>query len=318
MKYLQPIRFAILLLLASFATLLSGCILNESDDCPGELCRVKVNFVYELNMRYTDEFASVADNVELYVFDNATGNLMESITISRSELAANGYSADLALPQGSYNIVCWANICDSDYERNSVIGQHRSAAYIHTKCRGDGTIDRDFTAIYHGQCDIAATGGSAQATINLIKNTNYVNVHNVFDIVLPPNVQIVSYITGSNGTFDFDNNQASAGPTLKYIPREVITYAGQTNSHYYTLQRMWSGDDLELTVLWKETNQPDKILKQMRITPAIMSNPVYSTDTDLEREDTYNITFTYTGTFMVSEIYINDWQYIEHNTGLSR
>ncbi len=168
--------FTMALLLSS-----SACSLMHDDyaDCRQEL---RVNFVYDMNMKFADAFKGQVKNVTLHAYD-ADGNLALEKTESSDAILARGGYMTLDVKPGNYRLEVWAE------------GEQRQAdSYVYGKpsanastisaldCRINRSsryLDHDLTALYHGltDADLSLNGyGVKTATVRLTKDTNNVRV----------------------------------------------------------------------------------------------------------------------------------------------
>lgn len=93
--------FTMALLLSS-----SACSLMHDDyaDCRQEL---RVNFVYDMNMKFADAFKGQVKSVTLHAYD-ADGNLAQEKTESSEAILARGGYMTLDVKPGNYHLEVWA------------------------------------------------------------------------------------------------------------------------------------------------------------------------------------------------------------------
>lgn len=99
---MKALRYISALLIACMC--LTGCIRENIDDCETP---VDLEFQYFGN-GIVDIFPDRIDSVLMYVYEQPSGKLRQTMEISKEELAAR-QGADLRLNPGDYRIVCWGN-----------------------------------------------------------------------------------------------------------------------------------------------------------------------------------------------------------------
>ena len=92
------------------AGLASCSTIWDNDDCPATY---RVRFAYDYNMAFADAFSAQVHSVTLYAF-GADGKLAFTRNESGDALTAEGYSMELPVPPGQYDLVAWAGVADGD------------------------------------------------------------------------------------------------------------------------------------------------------------------------------------------------------------
>ena len=96
---------------AGLALGLASCqTIWDDDDCGTQW---HVRFRYDYNMSFADAFPAQVRSVTLYAF-GPDGKLAFTRSESGEALAASGYSMELPVPPGQYDLVAWAGVPDGD------------------------------------------------------------------------------------------------------------------------------------------------------------------------------------------------------------
>ena len=133
---------------------------------------------------------------------------------------------------------------------------------------------------------------------------------------MPSYVEVVTTISGTNGTYTFDNDCVIDDPAITYIPHteDVFTRAAQPTTSRLQMLRLMEEDDMVLTITLREPNKADEVLGNINLTRAIMQHPAYDRQETLDRQDTYSLTIPLQysgGTFVIGNISIEDWQIVD-------
>jgi hypothetical protein len=89
------------------AASLAGCIGEDLDNCPPVEPPVqRLTFRYTHNVANENRIAGSVEGIGLYVFDHATGLLVDTLAIGRIEVARGSVDVEM-LPEGDYTFVAW-------------------------------------------------------------------------------------------------------------------------------------------------------------------------------------------------------------------
>lgn len=174
-------------MLCGGVTSCDNAIYDDEGDCE---VTYRVRFVYDLNMKWADAFASEVKSVHLYAFDKA-GTLVWQNTEKGEMLSEPGYTMTLDVPAGSYTLLAWCGL-ENDGSRPETFTVPEARVGITNiedlKCtlRREQTAEGAFTdeklyPLYHGMYDVTLpdmsdTGGEYTCTVPLTKDTNHIRV----------------------------------------------------------------------------------------------------------------------------------------------
>ena len=312
-------KYSILFPFILIGVFLSGCITEDLGDCPddGQLHKITLDLRYEHNMRYTDEFSSIVDSLEVYVHDDL-GNFVEKFNFRKSEISGN--EVELILPNGEYRITTWVNRSRNYNPTGTAMRPAATMELVRNALRESSYVPE---ALLHGAASIKLWNRDVRTTIKLIKDTNTIHVTCNFNKVLGTNVTTEARITGQNSIYDFDNNPVREPNALTYYIPTILntTYAAQSDYSRFTVMRLLSDDDLTLTITLKTPGSPDEVLQNRLLTQMLMSYPGYNSNEMLDRQDVYHLTFEFEynnadSTWMVVGIWIDNWDLIGNETGI--
>ncbi|MCH5240489.1 MAG: FimB/Mfa2 family fimbrial subunit [Muribaculaceae bacterium] len=182
-------KFRKLYLLPVAALMLTSCN-NPVFDDEGD-CRVHyyLQFVYDMNLKWADAFPSEVNSVNLYAFKD--GKFVKDYMLRGEELSQPGYTLELDLDPGTYELVAWCGLYNDGKEMESFT--------VPTPVEGVTTLD-DLTCtlnttsteeypvfsnsrlyfMYHGNMEVelpdSMDGASYNYTMSLTKDTNHIRI----------------------------------------------------------------------------------------------------------------------------------------------
>lgn len=228
-------------LAAALALLLgvSSCGMMEDDqsDCPQEL---RVDFKYDMNMKFADALQHEVKTVTLYAYDHNGRLALEKQDRVADIINRGGYMTVNELMPGEYTLKVWAE-GDVRYTDSYVYGKPETRAneisVLTSRInRSERTVNHDLTGLYHGlnaTADLNLKGfGVKTATVDLTKDTNIIRVvlQNASGKKL--NVEDFDfYIDDDNSFLAYDNTPITRGDMSKAsamaptsLPEDSITY----------------------------------------------------------------------------------------------
>jgi len=294
-----------------FVILLSmqSCIRDDRSDCKDSALRLA--FRYTLNNQHTDLFESEVTRVTVYVFD-AANKYVGTYTEAGNNLK-NKYVMTISLPEGRYQAIVFcdnlntfttsgldsgASLSDFRIVLNSVEG---TDGYLIPK-----SVPSDLFAGYAS--DIPTTySESCITTVDLMKDTKNVKIK-ITGLNYPARSVIIPdvYITAINGKYKGDNSIDTSYRALKYIPHHTSVTDNRLEADLRTM-RLVIGHSPMLVI--KSPAIPGYLLNQ-DITQLILANPKYTSQEDIDREDTFvfEINLSQTDSNVVISILINGWK----------
>lgn len=324
---IRIIRAAALSLLGVAALCSCDRIFEFEGDCSSVW---KLDFRYDMNMKYADAFGHEADAVTLYAFDQ-DGTLVWQNTEQGDSLASEEYAMTLDLEPGVYDLVAWS-CCDIAAEMFDLPAAEPFKAscddLVCEMIRQKGTDGKSYVqshlgSLMHGSIDgleITEAEGTHTVRIPMTKNTNEVRVilqHLSGEDIDPEGFAFA--ITDRNASYSFDN-------TL--LPCEEITYrewrkdSGIVGTRAVTsasalvaeltVGRLMLDNDPRLTV----TNAEGEIVLSIPLIDyALLIKGHYDSMSDqeyLDRQDEYNMTFFLDDDmhWINTHIYINSWKVV--------
>lgn len=327
-------------------------VFEDEGDCE---VTYRIQFVYDLNLKWADAFPSEVNSVNLYVFDQE-GLFVKEYDAAGEELSVPGYSMLLDLEPGDYSFIAWCgldnglNTPESFTVPSPVPGQttmEELSCSLVTKSDSQYPVYQDtrLNFMYHGMLlnqnlPDSRDGSDYLYTMYLTKDTNHVRI-------------ILQQLSGENMTppdFDFEINAVDGemawdnsivGDTeVTYLPWDKLTgTAGvgkeDTRGLIYvdgviadiTMSRLM--EDQSDTVMLTITNASSgkTIASVPLIQYALLSKEYYeeayghkmTSQEFLDREDEYILTFFLDENlnWISSVIMIQSWRIVLHNYSVS-
>lgn len=235
MKSRMSLKYAYIAIVCAATALLSSCsnsfIYDEEGDCS---VKYRVNFVYDMNLKWADAFPSEVKSVNLYAFDSK-GLFYKKFTESGEALSRPDFYIELDIPAGEYELVAWCGLVNEGATQESFTVTDPVAGVTHlddflctlnTVATRSGEDDgenenRRLYFLYHGnmQVDLPDTydGSIYYYTMQLVKDTNHIRIIlqelAADEDMVPSDYDI--YIESANGIMAYDN---------KVLPGPVVTY----------------------------------------------------------------------------------------------
>ena len=325
-------------LLIVVSTLLSACDYwhNDQECCEAKL---RVQFVYDMNMKFADAFAHEVKTVTLHAFDKS-GKLVYSKTEPAEQIIAeDGMNVD-DLPSGIYDLQVWAegeNRHEGSYIYKGGDTNLMEDFQVVVDRDGNHTVDHDLTPLFHGllkDADLTAVAGTTKTvTVKLTKDTNNFKV--VLQHLSGVNLDANDFdfaITDDNGYLDYDNSLLSDDELTYPAWSKYAGTAGVSSSESgeqtsvsvaiaeLTTNRLVKGHNMRLHVYQHATGK--SIINIPLIDYALLVkgnyNKAMSDQEYLDRQDTYDLVFFLdeSDNWLASTIYVNSWRVVLSNADL--
>lgn len=191
----------------------------DQTDCPQGL---SLQFIYDLNMEFSDAFNKKVHCVSLLVFDQ-NGNYLTTIEETTDALKDEDYRMTLNMEPGDYTLVAYGGHPCEESSFNiaqfaTKSSDHISSLYAEMK-HDDFVSDDAKHDFFHGMHSFSVSQNKvSQEKIYLTKNTN--NIRIVLQQLNgdPINSDMFTYeIVDDNSYMDYQNNIVSKGD-ITYLP----------------------------------------------------------------------------------------------------
>ena len=308
------------------------------DDQQGCEAHLRLQLVYDMNMKFADAFAHEVKTVRLHAFNLAGKLVYSKIEPVDRILADGGMNLDDLTP-GTYDLQVWAE-GDLRHEESYIykgvdgeegIGKSDIRDFKTLVNREDKKVNHDLTPLFHGMvknADLTAVYGQIKTvTARLTKDTNHFKVvlqHLSGNNLNPDDFDFV--ITDSNGYLDYDNSLLADDELIypawsKYAGKAGVTSSGageQTSVSVAVAElstsRLVKGHDMRLRVYNHSTGK--SIINIPLIDYALLVkgnyNKAMSDQEYLDRQDTYDLVFFLDDEkkWLATSIYINSWRVV--------
>lgn len=225
--------------LVLFASCEDNFIFESEGDCT---VKYRVNFVYDMNLKWADAFPSEVKSVNLYVFDS-DGIFYKEFTAAGTALSNPGFYIELdGVPAGDYQLVAWCGLANEGVTQESftvttpVEGVTTLDDFIcrlnTTETKADGengkiVSNTRLNFLYHGNMTVnlpdSRDGRTYYYTLPLVKDTNHIRIIlqelSSDEDMIPEEYEIS--IEADDGIMAYDNN-VLPGPTITYTPWSLV------------------------------------------------------------------------------------------------
>lgn len=315
---MKGISVNIMVVLFSFC--MQGCIREDIMPCKDSV--LSLRYRYTLNNRYENLFGADVSEIEVYVFDESGRYL--GLFSEAGDVLTNDYVMSVPLPEGNYQIVVYGgglNMFSAGAVGSGAdpfgglvkgvteIGDFRMML---DNAEGDAgyvvpqAVPDDLFAGYEGNAVSSFDTGKV-TDVDLMKNTKNIIVRitgtELFaHVPFAPDI----YITSANGRYKFENSIDEAYRIFKYVPFQITTKAGKLEANL-RMMRLVIGNRSMITVKNPLTSEP---IYNLDMIEKIRLNPKYSSQEDIDREDTFvfDINITDNDHGIIVSLSINGWE----------
>lgn len=323
---IRQLRLIGALILVAF---MSGCgwVHQGISECPAKL---SVKFVFDYNMRFDDELDQQVNNVNIWVFDAASGAPVWKGAASGSNLADEGFEMEVPVDPGKYDFVAWCGLeGNSSFSLATYEPASRQELEVTLKTQQAGqlnTFSGKLLGLFHGMVlgyDYTPDPTKPDircVTVSLTKDTN--NIHLILQNqdghdMKPEDFSVT--ITDANSNLAW-NNAVLAGPVVTYQPWDMkFTPATPSKADEtlatltaeFSMNRLIAGQQSWLTVIRKVDSM--EILRIPFIEYLLLIKDHYGDMSDqqfLDRQDEYTLQFMLDDNdrwYVAGGIYINSW-----------
>lgn len=295
---------------------LAGCIKEDRSRCnPGVL----LTYEYSLNTERTDLFGDEVDKVTVYLFDEQ-GMYYDSFSDEGPHLT-NDWQMRLPLPPGDYTAVVWGGPLGSCYRVGETDG---SESVLHEELKRGKTHIDDFMlsaekegeplqrldALFHGKAEVTSVFQPETATnVALTKDTNLLTVTIEDSAIEGASTRSEApyriRCEAANARYRADNRFGRECRTVTSLPHTVRTEAGRMTAET-DLLRLTTDRPVRLVI----ENSAGETVKDFDFVATLLTTGKYSTQEDLDREDTYRLVVRTDGNHVLS-VTINGWVPVE-------
>lgn len=311
----------LLLLTVGGAILLVGCVRDDRSECRYPL---PLRFVYTQNVEQTDLFDAEVPCLDLFLYDAASGRLVDRVTTEAASLDPNN-GFEWMVPPGTYDVVAWGGV---EQRYGFAVPETFAEAQLSIVRADDGeTVAQRQEHLFHALAPCIRVTGDLmpEQVLDLHKNSNDVRVE-VAGLSEAQRQQLRCTIRSANGDYAFDNTCLTDRP-VTYLPASSVENGLAVFDH--TVLELWNGDASWLHVeipadasatsaagAASATRAAATTLFDGSLSELLLQRP--GTDLDLEDEFTVRLEAQAApdGSLQVS-IYVNDWHVVDMSGGLS-
>ncbi|MEF9923073.1 MAG: FimB/Mfa2 family fimbrial subunit [Muribaculaceae bacterium] len=316
-----------LIAIIALAAIQSGCMKEDYSDCPKNgVIKVKVFFTKH-NDGNIDLFEKEVTKVDMFFF-NKKGTLVSHI-IDTNGPFVNGYTKEVKLIEGEYNVVVWANLFeDTKIEGINVdeICYDKARLNVVTEEINKNLVVRNIpTTLFHSEVAFTVkNGGEILVDAPLTLDTKNINISVNFqkrDGTTCPKEEhtepLKTFIKAQNGQYRFDNSLTNLN-WITYLEHNALPWTGSIEKEplyrcTFRTHRLIVGAKDLLTINIHHNDNTENPIYERSLVALIQLLSQYASQDALDRERTFNIDINITcETHMVGSIYINGWLVVEY------
>lgn len=301
---------------------LSACDYIHDDLDP---CKHYLSFSYTHNMKFADAFThemvnqQVGKTLHLYIYDNE-GRFLRSEQLQGEALQANRHELDLE--PGTYRLLAWAGLNDTDYEWTvPSAGSSIEEFHMSVKRNEKASVARELLGLFQGEMTLEIPYEHSEHVMPLVKNTNKIRFV-IIDTNRGTEVSADSFellATTVNGDLSHDNQPVS-DTRLTWQPyyHGVETVKASDGTAVYqavcselNTLRLIEGTDTRLQLRYSSEAAP---FLNVSLTDFLLLTKMESHDLKaqeyLDRQDEYVVMIyvdTMGGKAHCLEVIVNDW-----------
>ena len=302
-------------------------VFDDEGDCE---VHYYMRFVYDMNLKWADAFASEVNSVNLYAF-NKEGVFVKEFLGRGDDLSLSGYEIELDLEPGEYQFVAWCGLYNDgkEMESFSVPAPQAGVTTIQELVCSLNTLsnslypaysDSELHFMYHGflreNLPDSQNGASYHYTMPLVKDTNHVRI--ILQQLSGEDMSPADFdfrISAVDGMLAYDNS-ILGDVQVEYLPwNKQVGEAGigkvdienNSGSLVYvdgviadiTMSRLMADQEDDVRLVISNANTGETIANVPIIQYALLSKEYYesayrhtmTSQEFLDREDEYVLTF---------------------------
>ena len=334
-------------LLLAFGSCDHNAVFEYNDDCDPVF---KVNFVYDMNLKWADAFPSEVHSVNLYVFDK-NERFVKEYKVNGNQVDEPGFEITLDLNPGDYTLLAWCGLDNINASNDSftvispVVGQttlDEMSCSLNTQIVDGKTVsDQQIQFMYHGLLNVnlpdVLDGKTYYYTVPLTKDTNHIRIilQQLSGEDMNPD-DFAFRIEAPNGEMAYDNSllgntmvnylswdkfsdEAGIFESENNMEEGNLVYADGVIADLSTCRMM--ADQANVMKLTIYNSEKDEVIASVPLIQyALMAKKYYesayghqmSDQEFLDREDEYILTFFLDESqkWINAYIYINSWRIV--------
>lgn len=299
---LKTINISMLFLLSY---LFSGCIYEELPPCA-----TKLRFNYTLNPSGDNLFGLTVDEINVYVFDH-NDRFIRSYRESGT-IVSNDYTLELPLGNEPVTVVAIGFGADAQY----LTGSMNKNVFTPDLIAGQTTL-QDFRVKLSDELIVTDKPGAllvghiagilpaGKFTDNVVEMTNNLNQINL-QISGLSHLAYTPVFSAINGHYNYANMIPSEARIKYYHPAVTRIKSGYDDFMFSTL-RLFYDAEIIFKLYDEHGNNALPGFEGADLMALIKKSPEYSSQTDLDRETTFDLRLNFKGATIVS-IVINGWE----------
>lgn len=298
--------------------ILTGCLKENIDGCPAG--KLSISLKYTINVEGENQLEEKIGQINLYIFNDATGLLVRIIPISHEQLISGVYFTDL--DPGSYTFVAWAvngkdlsqggyKVVDmKNFETDTyttpmvnVTTIDNFRVRLQTTASGENRIptNEQFNELYHAKAtNIVVKDGEQTINFDFTKNTNTIKVRveglGNLDMQRSTTPEVEIFAIGTDDRYSIHNTAGEPAAHLRY--QRATTYpetnVAQSDIHILRLNmELHKAYPIWLHLNEKETGEP--LMEPIDLLSLILKikdkdgTLIFKTQEELDRWDEFPI-----------------------------
>lgn len=323
-----------------FGALFVSCTKEYDSDC---YTGARIRYSYLLNTMDKDLFGSDVNRMGIYIFDNQ-GLFLDSVIIDNPALLDDQHLVQLSLQPGRYTLLSWGGYIVDHYRIGDMRNPTDPDSFVDGLVKGSTSLDcfrlklksiddnsgnlmavDDAMDLYYGEAtEIEVVSGKlSEQTIPVIKNTNTLKIkvaglenlntglpYSTTTRVdfQPLNITAVE----ADGSYLWNNGSENYARELIYTPDSYRMADGSVEIDIKVQRLVKDLETIKPFNLKIASAGDGRVIYERNIISEVLSlkdptgKPIYSSQDDLDREDTYIFDIKISADLVVS-VTVNGW-----------
>lgn len=280
---------------------------KEDYECPSE---VTLKFSYTYNADDKDYFADEVDKLYMYLFDE-NNMFISSRIINTSELGGKS-EMQVVMPKGTYSLAVWGNAYENEF---SMIDGY----VLEKQTDSNGEVDHNVNDLFHSIVKEKLNKNEMVIEVPFIKNTNNIAVV-ITDLRSEtrtiPDSDYSIRISGSNGSYNFDNSPVANQQPIQYKPfySQATVEGKECDRADFKTLRLLVEDDITIDIY-----EEGRLRRQDKLTDILIKEFNHiNGNADLDKYSNFEFLYQINpnGTITLAKIKVEDWIAIPGSGGI--